>query len=88
MSVATHKTDKTMKKTYITPSMETVKIATQQMLAGSNPSVGIGSGSVEAGSVESRDWDDWDEEYNLNSNYYETNEFTQNISSTVCTHSR
>ena len=51
-----------MKKTYITPSMETVKIATQQMLAGSNPSVGIGSGSVEAGSVESRGWDDWDED--------------------------
>ena len=44
--------------------METVKIATQQMLAGSNPSVGIGAGSVDAGSVESRgsdDWDDWED---------------------------
>jgi hypothetical protein len=56
------KNKKNMKKTYITPSMETVKIATQQMLAGSNPSVSIGSGSVDAGGVESRGWDDWDED--------------------------
>lgn len=38
MSVATHKTDKTMKKTYINPTLDVVEIKYQhQLLAGSNP---------------------------------------------------
>ena len=52
-----------MKKTYINPEMNVVKMTThQQVLTASNPNVGIGSGSVDAGSVESRGWDDWDDE--------------------------
>ena len=48
-----------MKKTYITPSMETVKIATQQMLAGSK--VGLSNSTpTEWGSRGSDDWDDED----------------------------
>ena len=53
-----------MKKVYINPVMNVVKMTThQQVLTASNPNVGIdGSGSVDAGSVESRGWDDWDED--------------------------
>lgn len=51
-----------MKKTYINPTMEIVKIASQtQMLAGSNPTLG---GSYDgSSSILSResDWDDDDE---------------------------
>ena len=44
-----------MKKTYINPTMEVVKIATQQMLAASNPNVTLDkSGSVDADKVEGR----------------------------------
>ena len=43
-----------MKKTYINPETEVVLIATQQMLA-SSPNAGLNpSGSVDAGSIESR----------------------------------
>ena len=65
LSVATHKTDKTMKKTYINPAMEIIKIASQtQMLAGSK-SLGFGDSVNSAAGAESRgsdDWDDWDED--------------------------
>ena len=62
LSVATHKTDKTMKKTYINPAMEIVKIASQsQMLAGSK--LGLGTTPTDPGSSDSRenDWDDWED---------------------------
>ena len=49
-----------MKKTYITPSMETVKIATQQMLAGSG--LGISGSTDKTSDLLSRDCDDWDED--------------------------
>jgi hypothetical protein len=50
-----------MKKTYITPSMETIKIASQtQMLAGST--LGLGTTPTDPGSSDSREWDDWDED--------------------------
>ncbi len=51
-----------MKKTYINPAMQVIKIETQQMLAASDPNVSLGSGSVDAGSVESRSNDFWDDE--------------------------
>lgn len=47
-----------MKKTYITPSMETVKIASQtQMLAGST--LGLGTTPTDPGISDSRENDDW-----------------------------
>ena len=49
-----------MKKTYITPKMEIVKIATQQMLAGSG--LGISGSTSNTGDLLSRDCDDWDDE--------------------------
>lgn len=50
-----------MKKIYNSPVMNVVKMTTrQQVLTASNPNVGIGSGTVSAGSVESREDDDWD----------------------------
>jgi hypothetical protein len=54
--------DTIMKKTYINPAMQVIKIETQQMLAASDPNVSLGSGSVDAGSVESRSNDFWDDE--------------------------
>ena len=62
MSVATHKTVKTMKKTYINPEIAIVKMASQtQMLAGSLPKGG--ESITDESSVLSRedDWDDWDD---------------------------
>ena len=49
-----------MKKTYINPKMEIVKIATQQMLAGSG--LGISGSTNNTGDLLSRDCDDWDDE--------------------------
>ncbi len=53
-----------MKKTYINPQMEVVKIATHQMLA-SSPDAGLDSSkSVNAGLIEGREFDfDDDDEY-------------------------
>ena len=54
-----------MKKTYINPSMEVVKLQMhQQMLAGSNPDVTYDSSeeSIAPGSVEGRYYDFDDEE--------------------------
>ncbi len=50
-----------MKKTYINPSIEVIKIATQQMLAGSpNPSF---TTTGETATMEGRESDsDWDDE--------------------------
>ena len=51
-----------MKKTYISPSMETVKIASQiQMLAGST--VPTGTTPTNPGSSDARGFDDFDDEY-------------------------
>ena len=49
-----------MKKTYINPTMEIVKVATQQMLAASEQ-VGFGSSVSSAAGAEGRDddGDDW-----------------------------
>ena len=60
LSVATHKTDKTMKKTYINPEMVIVKIATQQMLA-SSP-LAIDGSTSNPDDLLSRESDDWDED--------------------------
>ena len=50
-----------MKKTYISPSMETVKIASQaQMLAGST--VPTGTTPTDPGSSDARGFDDFDDE--------------------------
>ena len=49
-----------MKKTYINPEMVIVKIATQQMLAGSG--LGISGETNDTNALLSRDCDDWDEE--------------------------
>ena len=50
-----------MKKTYINPTMVTVKIASKsQMLAGSNP--GLGSSFQSGETVLGRESDDWDDE--------------------------
>lgn len=50
-----------MKKTYISPSLEIVKIASQtQMLAGS--SLSVGNTYTDPGSSDSRGYDDWDED--------------------------
>ena len=49
-----------MKKTYINPEMEIVKIATQQMLAGSG--LGISGETKDTNDLLSRDYDDWDED--------------------------
>ena len=51
-----------MKKTYIIPAMEVIKIASQtQMLAGSK--LGLGNTPTDPGSSDSRedDWDDWED---------------------------
>jgi hypothetical protein len=59
------KKEKTMKKTYINPAMEIIKIASQtQMLAGSK-SLGFGDSVNSAAGAESRgsdDFDDFDDE--------------------------
>ncbi len=49
-----------MKKTYINPSMEVIKIATQQMLAGSGTIPMGDAGS--ANNAEGRYFGDWDDE--------------------------
>ena len=49
-----------MKKTYINPAMEIIKIATQQMLAGSTLSVG--DTPTDPGSSDAREFDDWFDE--------------------------
>ena len=49
-----------MKKTYINPEIVIVKIATQQMLAGSG--LGISGETNNTGDLLSRDYDDWDDE--------------------------
>ncbi len=52
-----------MKKTYINPSMEVIQIATQQMLAASNPNLGGEyGGGVVRGRGNNRGYDDWDDE--------------------------
>ncbi len=48
-----------MKKTYINPEMEIVKIETQQIIATS--SLGMGSGDVNPGGADSRFFDDIEE---------------------------
>lgn len=50
--------DKTMKKTYIKPQMEIVKVATQQMLAASGE-VGLKGGSASEWGSHEMDGDDW-----------------------------
>ncbi len=50
--------DKTMKKTYINPTMEIVKVATQQMLAASGD-VLLQSGSASEWGAREDDGDDW-----------------------------
>ena len=48
-----------MKKEYINPKMEVVKINTMTLLAGSDPDVVVNTeGSVDAGSVEASQWFD------------------------------
>ena len=49
-----------MKKTYINPEMVIVKIATQQMLAGSG--LGISGKTNDTNDLLSRESDDWDED--------------------------
>ena len=51
-----------MKKSYINPSMEIVKIQTQQMLAVSTQNVEFGEGTMSGGNACSRDFDFDDEE--------------------------
>ncbi len=46
-----------MKKKYINPSMEVIKIQTPQLLAGSDPALG---GQYTGGSTLSREMDDYD----------------------------
>lgn len=48
-----------MKKTYINPEMEIVKIETQQIIATS--SLGMGGGTIPPGSADSRFFDDIEE---------------------------
>ena len=58
-----------MKKTYIMPEALTVVLGTCRMMATSDPDVGIGGGSVNAGDVEVKeqagitDKNIWDEEW-------------------------
>lgn len=54
--------DTTMKKTYINPEMEIVKIATQQMLAGSSFDIDPTVEVTDEGSLLSRGYDFDDEE--------------------------
>lgn len=51
-----------MKKTYINPVMNIVKIESQQqIMAGSTQSMGIGSGTKDGGAACGREYD-WDED--------------------------
>ena len=50
--------DTTMKKKYFSPELEVVKVATQQMLAASTQSMGIGSGTQDGGNACSPGMDD------------------------------
>ena len=50
-----------MKKNYMRPESTVMKIEMISMIATSDPNVKIGEGSIDAGSVGSRDFDDWDE---------------------------
>lgn len=49
-----------MKKTYINPVMNVVKIETQQMLATSGE-VGMKSGNASEWGSRENDWDDWED---------------------------
>ena len=53
-----------MKKIYIQPSLEVTKIQTQSMIAGSTPKVIVDTDedAIDAGTVESRRRDMWDDE--------------------------
>lgn len=55
--------DTIMKKTYINPVMNVVKIETQQMLAASKTTLGFGEGTKSGGAACGRedDWDDWED---------------------------
>ncbi len=52
-----------MKKTYINPVMNVVKIETQMMLAASKTTLGFGEGTKSGGAACGRedDWDDWED---------------------------
>lgn len=56
------KNKKTMKKTYITPSMETVKIAARNQMLTESLSLGFGGGTKGGGDACGRGSDDWDED--------------------------
>ena len=54
--------DTIMKKYYMIPDSQVVKIHTELILSAS-PDVGVDkTGGVDAGDVESREFDEWDEE--------------------------
>ena len=50
-----------MKKTYINPVMNVVKIETQMMLAASKTTLGFGSGTQDGGAACSREFEDFDD---------------------------
>lgn len=53
-----------MKKNYMRPESTVMKIEMASMIAASDPKVTVSTNpeeTVEAGSVDSRDFDDWDE---------------------------
>ena len=55
--------DITMKKTYIAPAFNEIVFKAPTLLAGSDPNVSIDkNNSVNAGKVESRGFDFWDDE--------------------------
>ena len=49
-----------MKKTYMTPAVEVIRIQTQGMIAASGP--GLGGSTDNVNDLLSRDCDDWDDE--------------------------
>ena len=49
-----------MKKTYINPTLEVVKVATQQMLAASNQTMTITNSQVDSGTAGDAHDDDFD----------------------------
>ncbi len=53
--------DTIMKKTYINPVMNVVKIETQMMLAASKTTLGFGSGTQDGGAACSREFEDFDD---------------------------
>ena len=52
--------DTNMKKTYINPVMNDVKIETQKMLAASQTTLSFGDGTKGGGEACGREDDDWD----------------------------